>query len=352
MKKIFFRVDSANHIGNGHLSRCHSLANELLKNNCNVTFILSEFQEKNYIKKRRRDLEGFDVEFLPIVPERLSFSSDQTKWLPRSQEEDAIETMKIIKKKGGADLLIIDHYSLDIKFESFFAGIKRLVIEDGTSRKHECEFLIDGNTELNKENYTNNCSLNTKLLLGEKFSLVSPEFYVKAREINKISRVLIYFGGSDFSSETSKIVNSINNKFNNIQFTVLLSADHKDYKSLKEEIVNRENFSIISDVKNMSQVLAEHDFFLGSLGYITWERIASRLPGIAKIVAQNQEIIYQELSRLKMHDSIIETDSSVQMISLFDEYVKNKALLNNQLYKINRIYRSVGVSNIVKTLDL
>ena len=82
--KVVFRVDSSTQMGLGHLMRCLSLADELKKQNHNITFIC-------------RELNGNSIELAKYkhtvitLPKNENFQSDDfyLKWLGATQDIDA-----------------------------------------------------------------------------------------------------------------------------------------------------------------------------------------------------------------------------------------------------------------------
>lgn len=121
-----------------------------------------------------------------------------------------------MKAIGTPDVLVIDSYAIDIKWESILRlHVKKImVIDDLANRKHDCDILLDQNEYLNKDKrYEGLVPQNCKLLLGARYAILREEFY-KAREKmrlrdGKIKNILVFFGGSDLSNETIKALEAI-----------------------------------------------------------------------------------------------------------------------------------------------
>ena len=171
---IVFRVDSSIQIGSGHLMRCLTLADNL---NCETKtlFIARDLDGNlnNMISRRFK---------LSVLPKKNHNNlNGYEKWLTVSQEQDAQETIEIIKNLK-IDLLIVDSYAIDEKWENLIRPyVKRImVIDDLANRKHDCDILLDQNFYCNASNrYKKIVSENCQLLLGPKYVLLRDEFYEK-----------------------------------------------------------------------------------------------------------------------------------------------------------------------------
>ena len=115
----------------------------------------------NLIKKIRQ--EGFHARvILDSKRNKLKNHSDNynlihAKWLKTSWQVDAKETIKLLKNDK-VDLLVIDHYGIDIKWEEKLRvkSNKIMVIDDLADRNHDCDILLDQNLVKNyKTRYKN-----------------------------------------------------------------------------------------------------------------------------------------------------------------------------------------------------
>ena len=153
--KVFFRTDSSNSIGNGHLSRCLTLASSINEKGIDITFISRKHDGNinDIITKN-----GFRLLELNSPDKNSSKLKSYEKWLGVNQKNDADETKKLIKnQKFKPDWLIIDHYALDSKWEKMlkpYVG-KIMVIDDMANRTHDCDILLDHNWFENKDSDLN-----------------------------------------------------------------------------------------------------------------------------------------------------------------------------------------------------
>src|SRR5699024_4468933 len=118
------------------------------------------------------------------------YEIDETS--PFHWQQDVKNTVYHLQDKK-IDWLIIDHYTIDSKWEEQVAKyVKRIfVIDDLANRKHNCHVLLDQNYyTYMKERYNQLVPISTKLLLGPTFCLLRPEFssYREHMKINKKKR--------------------------------------------------------------------------------------------------------------------------------------------------------------------
>lgn len=105
--KVIIRVDASTEIGIGHVSRCLTLAKKYQELGNEVMFICRELVGdcRELIKSHK-----FKVLSLPLIEEDI-WSYTTENW-----ELDALQTIEMIPSQK-ADLLIVDHYSLDEKWQ-------------------------------------------------------------------------------------------------------------------------------------------------------------------------------------------------------------------------------------------
>ncbi|KHF39877.1 UDP-2,4-diacetamido-2,4,6-trideoxy-beta-L-altropyranose hydrolase [Halalkalibacter okhensis] len=303
---ICIRVDASSEIGTGHVMRCLTLAEELKMHGAQVSFI-------------SRDLQGNLIDYVaarsfmiyPLEPPISNhFQVDNTikhaSWLAVDTKTDVMQTKSIIEKQDHkVDWLIIDHYGIGEEWERQLRPSvnKIMVIDDLADRAHDCDVLLDQNYygkmyERYKGLVPNTCVK----LLGPGYALLRPEFksarkYVKERD-GKIKRILIFFGGSDPTDETTKAIEAIR-KLNkpNISIDVVTGKSNKNIDKLRLMCKELEYCTFHCQIDYMAKLMAEADLSIGAGGSTTWERCYLGLPTIVVITADNQEAIVRELEK-------------------------------------------------------
>ena len=157
-KLVVFRCDASTKIGSGHVMRCLTLAKELSLFGYEIIFICRDYKD-NLIKKISEKFKVLVLknDFLKFNDE-ISFEGQDiyANWLGCSQSDDAKNCIKLMNDNsiGFVNLLVVDHYSLDQKWEKeirkFLKVINEgkensrlLVIDDLANRKHVSEYLLD-----------------------------------------------------------------------------------------------------------------------------------------------------------------------------------------------------------------
>lgn len=341
---IIIRTDSSVHIGTGHVMRCLTLADELRKNGANIEFICRKL-EGNIINIIEN--QGYIVNILPKPEQNENELTGYTKWLGVKWEIDAEQTKAILKSKNKIDLLIIDHYALDIKWESQLRNFTKriMVIDDLANREHDTDILLD-------QNYVENMATRydklvppfCKKLLGPEYVLIRPEFYEVRANLRErdgtIKRILIFFGGSDPTNETTKAIKAVE-KLNRpeIEVDVVIGASNPHKKEIKKSCDNL-SFNYHYQVNNMAELMAKADLAIGAGGATTWERCFLGLPSICIIVADNQKEIIKYLDREEL---LINLGWNYNVKSEDITYVIHDLLSNTKINDITD--KNLGVFN-------
>ncbi|WP_142302821.1 UDP-2,4-diacetamido-2,4,6-trideoxy-beta-L-altropyranose hydrolase [Bacillus sp. FJAT-45350] len=293
---IFIRVDSSFEIGTGHVMRCLALAEELKQNGAKVSFISRRFQGNllHFIRET-----GFKVCALPPPKQSLFHLDNEVKhshWLGVAWKTDVAQTKKKLEKSKHIDWLIIDHYSIDKKWESeirpYVSNI--MVIDDLADRPHECELLLDQNLFQDMEKrYEELVPKKSKKLLGPKYALLRKEFreaknHVKVRD-GTVKRVMIFFGGSDPTNETTKCLKAIEllNR-SDIIFDVVVGSTNLKKEEVKQMCAVLPNVNYHCQINYMANLMLRADIAIGAGGSTIWERCYLALPTITIITALNQ----------------------------------------------------------------
>ncbi|MEX0595257.1 MAG: UDP-2,4-diacetamido-2,4,6-trideoxy-beta-L-altropyranose hydrolase [Candidatus Paceibacterota bacterium] len=263
---ILFRVDTGIIIGTGHLMRCLNLAKKLAKRYDNCKIIWATTEHPNNLIARIPESDYI----IRLKPEKGHIMTDDTfTWLG-SVENDVKQMVSglnhIIEYDiKRIDLLIVDHYGIDYRWESKCLGSmelsdieigKILVIDDLANRDHICDYLIDTTYQvdiskknenekekLNKYHKNQLISIETITLLGSKYVMLNPAFYTTdSNSINPLIRrdtyhskfrVSISFGGADIPNMTGRVLESILREYHtisNITIDIILGGlnQHKD----------------------------------------------------------------------------------------------------------------------------
>jgi UDP-2,4-diacetamido-2,4,6-trideoxy-beta-L-altropyranose hydrolase len=297
---ICFRVDASVNIGSGHVMRCVTLAEQLRKYGAEIFFICRE-HSGNLIEWIRTE-KKFAVYLLPKTDgtKNYSHSHDILSWLGASYNIDAAETRNIIESIDlKVDWLIVDHYSIDIYWEQLLRDSVEeiMVIDDLANRYHDCDLLLDVNLHRNMEQrYQSYIPDHCITLLGPKFALLRDEFYDivhKTRDGN-IKRILIFYGGSDPTNETDKMLQALQPVLpKEVKLDVVIGRINQHKDQIQSKVRRLPNASYYCQVDHMASLMNEADLVIGAGGGTQWERCFLGLPSIVTVVAENQYEITQ-----------------------------------------------------------
>lgn len=282
---IVFRVDSSVIIGTGHVMRCLTLADMLKEKGANCIFLCrsSEGNMIDAIKSKGHLVIAMPPNFI-------------------NQQEDAAETAAILENYSlPIAWLIVDHYKLDRDWEKEIKPyVERImVVDDLANRKHDCSLLVDQNYFIDFEyRYEELVPEECVKLLGPQYLLLRPEFtktrlQSKARD-GQVSRILVFYGGSDPTNETVKVLNAFQNiEADNLHIDVVVGTANPNRHEIKEICDAHENFEFHCQIDYLASLMAKSDLSLGAGGVTMWERCYLGLPSIATIVAENQSVSTQ-----------------------------------------------------------
>jgi len=357
--KIAFRVDASLTIGTGHVMRCLTLA-DALRNLGAVCFFLSRDHIGNlhkYVKER-----GYPSISLGDSYDDFGFddSSDYSTWLGVDWRRDVNDTHLQVMGRS-LDLLVVDHYSLDEKWEKAMTSTcsQIMAIDDLANRNHSVQILLDQNLGKTKADYVAKVPASCRLMLGTEYALLKPEFKaLKARSLSrrnlaKVRKVLITMGGVDLKNETRSILLSLSawNRASDLEVTVVmgpLAPWCDDVRQLA--LVLPFPTKILVDVQNMGELMCEADLAIGAAGSTSWERCCLGLPTIQFVIAENQKQIADTLSNAGAAIMLSSLDVFTNLCEMMDHLTKFPSLLHNMSTAAASLVDGNGAERVAKCI--
>ena len=300
---IIIRVDASTTIGSGHVMRCLTLAQTLAGKQNIVEFVCRELPGNliEFIQQK-----GFKVHVLPYADnwsEKSERLSEYQQWLGASLEAE-LQQLAVALGDRRYDLLIVDHYALDLAWEvkARSWAKKIMVVDDLANRQHDCDLLLDQNFYLDREmRYQDLVPVGTRCLLGPKYALLRPEF-LEAREKLRggdgvIKRILVFFGGSDETNETGKALRALSALTKPNLLVEVVVGSSNPHKLEIEQVCEQMGFNYYCQINNMAELMAKADLAIGAGGSTTWERCCLGLPAIVVTIAANQVRIAEDCAQ-------------------------------------------------------
>ena len=309
--KVIIRTDSSTRMGTGHLMRCLTLAGSLLQEGFEITFICRELPENLSSKVKEK---GFQLITLPYNDEeqqKLDSLSEHQQWLGAPIEQEIMTMRSALQSMDRVDLLIVDHYALDEKWESAMRPFtkKIMVIDDLADRKHDCDVLLDQNLYIDLGGrYDTLVPKGCKKLLGPKHALLNPALdevrrYRSEHKLDgglKIKRIVVFMGGADVGNFTLRIVQQLLNINLDVVIDVVVGSSNTNKNKINQLCKSHDNFIYHEQPANYYHLLARADLAIGAGGVSVLERLFIKLPSIIFIAANNQTEIARSAEALKL----------------------------------------------------
>ena len=355
---IIVRADVHHKIGIGHIMRCLKLLSYYDNNINNITFICKKYNNLTDDVMLNNIYEkitvNYNINFIEIENDFYIDLNDMTTWLAEPYQSDCKKTIKLLKQ---GSYLIIDHYSIDKKWEIMVKDYvkKIIVIDDFIKREHHCDIIINC-TITNALLYNNLLNKNCKMLLGMEYALIGKDFFIQDKNMREYNRISIFISGSDITDETSKIIRLckiFNNKHNNKYiFDVIIGSLNINYSYIKNFCEKNEKFNLFYNIDNMAEILNKSYISIGSLGQSLFERMALQIPSIMMTIVDNQKYLIDIL--IKSDTFIFLGNIPIQYDKILEENI-NK-LYNTDIYKEKQInckkfIKNIKIYNLFKTLS-
>ena len=283
---VCIRADASVRLGTGHLMRCLALAQVLRRQGARITFLmhevpaqLAEMLQHQEIALRRLGESGADHD----APDAV--------W-----ETDARRTAAALAEADSPDWLVIDHYSLDDRWERFVRrpGLRLLVIDDLARRRHDCDALLNQNLLAEVDSrYGALLPKDCRLLAGPRFALLREEFSAARktlrREYARADHLLISMGGTDPDGVCLKVLETVDAmRLDTPQITAIVGVASPNRDVIEQRYAGRKGFRVVRQAADMARLMAQADLAVGAGGTSIWERACVGLPAIVVPVAENQ----------------------------------------------------------------
>jgi len=266
-KNILIRADSSSTIGTGHIMRDLVLAKQYRDDN-----IIFATQNLDGNINHKIVENGYDIEIL------------------KSNEIEEIDTLV---KKYNIDMIIIDHYGIDWRYEKELK-IKNptlfFLILDDTYEGHYCDILINHNISADEKKYEDLVPFWCELRCGAEYALIRDEFI----DEKKKKKVFLAMGGADHSNINTLILNILG-KFKDIEVSVVTTTANQNLTKLRRYISRRKWITLYVNSNKIAKIMKRSDFAIVTPSVTLNEVVYMELPFIAIKTADNQDDMYNYL---------------------------------------------------------
>lgn len=275
-KKIIFRADGNSNTGLGHLYRVFALI-EILKESYNYVLITRDNTDLNVIP------EAYN---LYIIPPNISVN-EEPDWLKNifSPEEYFIIADGYEYKET---------YQKDIKNKGF-----KLVYIDDLAKTHiYADIVINHSIYIEPKDYS--AESYTKFGLGAEYAMLRPKFIEaskKSKNISKIYKILVSFGGADIYDLTYRCLRGII-KLKNIQEINIVIGSAYNHSKIYNTIKGFEDKVVIHKELSESQMVAlmnENQLAIVPSSTISYEVCSVNMVVLSGYYVENQMNLYNGL---------------------------------------------------------
>ncbi|MCK5294513.1 MAG: UDP-2,4-diacetamido-2,4,6-trideoxy-beta-L-altropyranose hydrolase [Arcobacteraceae bacterium] len=311
---ILFRADSSSTIGTGHIMRDLVLATQYKDDN-----IIFAVQDLDGDINHKIKESGYKIEIL---------------------NSNNIKEVKELIKKYNIDMLVIDHYDIDYKYEKKLKkqnkDLKILSFDD-TYEKHYCDILLNHNISGDKKKYKGLVPKICELRCGSKYTLLRDEFIMMKKEKKKkeknIKTIFIAMGGADHSNLNIKILKVLkqfiqkNVKYkNNIKVNLVTTTANQNLKELKNYCKDDSWIQLHINSTKLAKLMKKSDFAIVTPSVTLNEIYFMKIPFIVIKTANNQKDIYAYLKK-KRYNTLSQFNKSALLYQI--ELMINKIKLQN-----------------------
>lgn len=351
---IVIRTDASVHIGSGHVMRCLVLAQGLVRQGHQMSFVC---------RPQAGDLvafiesKGFPVYKLvepkiELIPES---SADYVAWLQVPWQQDAQDLLTLVTN---ADLVIVDHYALNANWQQCIQqtlNCKIMVIDD-LVRNHHADLILDQTLLRCSEEYQP-AHDDTKVLTGCEFALLNPLFSYYREQVltdDKLSlrpKLLLSMGGIDQPNATLQVLTALAAipALARPFVTVLLGPRGPHYQQIQTFCQQHSDWiTHLNFVDNMAELMLQHQVAIGAPGTTTWERACLGLPSIIIPLAENQRTISRNLVAVDAAYKVELEDIAQRLMLTYQRLLQNWSVLRENNLKL---CDGLGLNRVLQVIE-
>lgn len=316
---VVIRADANSKIGTGHVMRCLSVADALLKRGEEVLFVTADDTPVPLLTKKGIPYRVLHTDYADMEAE-LPKLWEVLRELPQGAESpDAALAQK------NTSILVDSYYVTEKYLAALKKRITTIYMDDIYAFSYPVDMLINYNIYGEEMGYEKDAAFaDTKLLLGTEYVPLREEFsagagYVQSRKklspgaenvMPETERLLQTAGQGRMAADGGILITTGGSDSFNLAGQLLMEA--MKYDALKEKeyhVVSgslnphigeqqalaqkHENIHIHCNVTNMAELMAESEVALSAGGSTLYELCAMGVPVIAFSFAENQERLVQ-----------------------------------------------------------
>ncbi len=305
-----FRCDASALMGGGHLRRCLTLAEALAARGWRLSFAVRKDTLAHLSEAHPRGSRHCAERWLVVDGAARTEAADMAVALVSAAPPGSI-------RAGGladlpADLLVVDHYGRDYRFEAACRAFARriLVIDDLADRYHDADILLDQTFARSGGDYGGLVAPACQLLCGSRYALLRPEFaalrataLARRRRDNALKRVVVSMGATDAGNATGAVLDALNvcraRGGPELAADIVLASSAPHLEAIRRRVETSSlsvRLHVDASAEAMAALMSAADVAIGAAGTTSWERCCLGLPSLVVITADNQILIARHLA--------------------------------------------------------
>ena len=358
---IIFRVDFSAKIGTGHIRRCLTLAGKFKKSK--IIFFSRNYKSSDFSILENSNFQCYKLN--ELSEDSIDFKNTSS-WLNIDPQNDVDEISDyLVKNKINPNLLIIDHYGIDSKWQSIFKkkfSSKILIIDDLANRKHIVDYLLDTSISRTFNDYKELIPNHTKCFLGSSYALIKDNIINLKKNSNKqnskFKDILLFLSGTDPYNLTTKVIKAIDENDNILdrwnRLIIVIGNKYDDKINLKKIVNNNKKLFLYINPYNFDSLLSDCSLLISGGGVILYEKIFLGIPSLNISMAENQNKsleYFNKINCLSLIGNLDDTKASINvLINKLENY--DESIYINQLKTMNKIDVGSKITEIINLEDL
>ena len=307
---VVIRADANSKIGMGHVMRCLSVADALIKRREEVLFVTADDTPVPLLIKKGIPYRVLHTDYADMEAELPGLLCILQELTQRAELPEEVLSRMSSQRKDIA--ILVDSYYVT---EKYLAALKKRIttiyMDDIYAFSYPVDMLINYNIYGEEMGYEKAAAFaDTKLLLGTKYVPLREEFsagagYVQSRKefsegVENVTPaadggILITTGGSDsFNLAGQLLMEAMKyDALKTKEYHVVSGSLNPHIGELQALAQKHENIHIHCNVTNMAELMAESEVALSAGGSTLYELCAVGVPVIAFSFAENQEHLVQ-----------------------------------------------------------
>lgn len=318
---VYIRTDANEKIATGHIMRCITIAEEIIKKFGKVSFIVSDENSAQLLYERKPSVSVIIM---------------HDKW----DKVDIDYEYQVLSDLTDNAVLLVDSYYISSEYLSKMKALFWVItFDDLFTEKKDADVIINYNLfykifDYEKRYKDQKC----KLLLGEEYVPIRQEFRL-VRPCGKVRNsdqpvVLIVCGGGDIRNMIFSSLQVIKERehvlFEKIKWKVVIGKYYPYREQLDEFILNNSNVELYINIDYMAQLMNECDLCITAASTVLYECCTLLLPTLFFVTAKDQQYDMDAFSEsgMMIYCGNFIKDTEEALISLCD--VLNDVAFNKE----------------------